>query len=326
MENDTQYYFLLLKEQLIAACQRVYPHIPTDMQLWKGADIACFQDLLEEKTQGRISEKSFYNYFKSGTKDKLPREDVLDLFAKMVGSESWRDFVANNKPVVATPVFVSAATPPVTHKRFPAYYWILLVGIGILITSAAVYKSAFAADAHAKIKVSVCFKDAFTQRAIQKTHLTLRPIATQAQPQTVIVSDSMGCMHWESEKGTFQYVVQSPYYQADTLTIEVKKGMGTKDIFLNPDDYAMIIRYFSEGKMEDYDRQVKKLSAIFADEAEIVQIEEETGYIMEIFNKEEFILKLSAPFSSLKHIEVTQTSYNKQKQIVGLRFVQQDAD
>ncbi len=327
MENEYLHSFERLKRQLVETCRASFPFLPEDLQAWKGTEIACFQEVLEEKTKGRISEKSFYNYFKTG---KMPREDVLDLFAQMVGEINWKDFVRkdalahrslsgaeggdnetnNLKNSVDIVVINDRTTTLFSPKWKIALITFLFLGLSGLVFYAAKEKES------KNNGTKICFEDAYTHRPIVEP-VEIHLIDDKAQK--VFKTDSLGCVEWENEAAYFSFYVKSPYYKADTLKMEARKS---QIIFLKPDDYAMMIRLYASGKIADWEAHLGRLQAMFAADAEIFQIDTETGYIMEVWNKEEFIEKLTMPIPSLQQLEVLETQYDNKQQIKVLRFWQ----
>lgn len=87
---------LLHFEQLKSEIQAKYieNHTPSfdDISKWKGIDIIYFQEDLRKLAKGNMSEKSFYTYFKNSPVTKLPRIDMLNIFAVYAGYENWYAF------------------------------------------------------------------------------------------------------------------------------------------------------------------------------------------------------------------------------------------
>ena len=307
MENEYLHSFERLKRQLVETCRASFPFLPEDLQAWKGTEIACFQEVLEEKTKGRISEKSFYNYFKTG---KMPREDVLDLFAQMVGEINWKDFVRKDslasrssneaegnmkKDEQATNTLNIVTTKDKTYPLFSAKWKIALATLFFLGTSGLIFYAAKEKESP-NIRTKICFEDAYTHRPI------VEPVEIHLiddKRQNVFKTDSLGCLEWENEADYLSFYVKSPYYKADTFKIEGKRS---QNILLKPDDYAMMIRLYASGKIADWEAHLGRLQAMFAADAEIFQIDTETGYIMEVWNKEEFIEKFDYTYSKFATI------------------------
>lgn len=91
---------LLHFEQLKKEVQSKYleNHTPSfdEISRWKGIDIIYFQEDLQKKAKGNISEKSFYTYFKASSVTKLPRIDMLNILSVYTGYISWYDFKKNH--------------------------------------------------------------------------------------------------------------------------------------------------------------------------------------------------------------------------------------
>ncbi len=91
---------LLHFEQLKKEVQTQYlkNHTPSfdEISKWKGIDIIYFQEDLQKKAKGNISEKSFYTYFKTSPVTKLPRIDMLNILSVYTGYISWYDFKKNH--------------------------------------------------------------------------------------------------------------------------------------------------------------------------------------------------------------------------------------
>lgn len=78
-------------------------------------------------------------------------------------------------------------------------------------------------------------------------------------------SDSLGCVAWENAKEYKSFSIKSPYYKADTLSVR-----GNQTILLKPDDYAVMIRLYASGKIEDWEAHLGRLQSMFAEDAEIL--------------------------------------------------------
>jgi hypothetical protein len=115
-------------------------------------------------------------------------------------------------------------------------------------------------------------------------------------------------------------VVKTPYYITDTITRLLKKFNHAEQVSLNADSYALMIHYFSQTDVNAWQRRREQLSKMISDDAMIYQMPDMDGFPgMELYNKQEFIDKLTMPASSLKNIDVVDCRYSK-GQIAILRF------
>ena len=141
---------------------------------------------------------------------------------------------------------------------------------------------------------------------------------TESPLHYLVQSD--GCFRLKTDKSKIRMIVKSPYYQADTISRIVTKLNRDELIMLRPDDYALMIHYFSTMKIDDWEKRRNRLDAMIDDEAMIYQVinaRNETG--VAIFNKQEFIDKLTMPVGSLKNIEILGSNLRAGK-IMVLRF------
>jgi hypothetical protein len=114
--------------------------------------------------------------------------------------------------------------------------------------------------------------------------------------------------------------VRSPYYHADTIERAVTKLKTSEAIFLRPDDYALMLHYFSTMKVDDWEKRRQRLTEMFHEEAMIYQVlKVQGGGGVVLYDKLEFIDKLTIPSGSLKNLEVLQTE-SKNGKIQVLRF------
>jgi hypothetical protein len=81
-----------------------------------------------------------------------------------------------------------------------------------------------------------------------------------------------------------------------------------------------MIHYFSEMKTGDWLKRREQLSRIIDDAAMIYQVmSDKAGAGMDLYNKQEFVDKLTMPAGSLKNIEILETKI-KDERIMVLKF------
>ncbi len=115
-------------------------------------------------------------------------------------------------------------------------------------------------------------------------------------------------------------IVRSPYYRTDTIERTVTKLKTSETIILHPDDYAMMLHYFSTMKVDDWVKRRQRLTEMFQEDALIYQVlKVQGGGGVVLYDKQEFIDKLTIPSSSLNNLEVLQTE-SKNGKIQVLRF------
>jgi len=133
-------------------------------------------------------------------------------------------------------------------------------------------------------------------------------------------ADTTGNFYLRTDQIEIKMVVSAPYYKSDTIIRILKKFEREQKIGLHADDFALVIHYFSRMNVDDWNKRREYLDRIIDDAALIYQVVNDKNAVgMELYNKEEFIDKLTMPSSSLKHIEILETKFKKEKILV-LRF------
>lgn len=297
--------------------QESYPGINPNISEWKGQEITDFQEELLKCVNAHISEKWFYTHMKSVSKS-LPRIDVLNLLSKYAGYANWDDFVFKNKDLIEAsqsgqPAMPEATKPSaLTANRY--FLFIPVTALVIILIFFGVFKLFNTRE------YKFCFYDADTKEPITNTKIEVKVLTEGESPLTIYCRPD-GCFFLKTDKSKVRLVVSAPYYQPDTITRIVKKLQPNEIINLHANDYALMIHYFSQMKVDDWGKRRTRLENMIADEAMIYQLhgmnKEASG--MELLNKQEFIDKLTMPSGSLKNIEVLDTKMSDGKIIV-LRF------
>jgi hypothetical protein len=282
---------------------------------WKGRQIENFQRDLSEAVGGYVSEKWFYTHLKVQKNAKLPRIDMLNLLSRYVGALSWDDFVAQNYSVAEMSEEKEGLKS--TAETSAANIWMLIFGL-IFIVAMMVFVSFFNKENNYRF----CIVDFDDAKAVSHSTIQAFWLKEGESPLQLTVSPS-GCVEMPvqpDEEITIE--IQALYYKSRTI---VRKVSDKKEeiIKLQKDDYALMIHYFSTNKMEDWNKRRDQLNSMLKDNARIVQVHSETGGGMALYNKEEFINKMTLPVKSLKNIEILKTKYEKE-QIVEIRFVQKN--
>lgn len=298
---DSLRVFEVLKQKLLEKYRQAYPYFQGNLQQFRQADIANFQELLEEEQHARVSEKWFYTHLKPSVNEKLPRIDTLNLLARFVGSDSWEAFLFAEQQAPTKQKTVSLRS-----ALLPALLLLLLISASFLWWPAE------------KGRVELCFVDAIRRVPITEVPIQVALLGEDenAQWQT---KDSSACLLLNTKEVEEQLICSAPYYLTDTISLSVTKPNDQQEIALRTDDYALMIHYFSNSKAADWKKRRAQLNDVFAEEAVIYHLDPEGQRGMDILNKTEFINKMTIPLNSLREVEVLQTIY-QDGQIVELRF------
>ncbi|MFL5730639.1 MAG: hypothetical protein ACJ75J_14220 [Cytophagaceae bacterium] len=310
--------FRKLKNKVEQQFRLRYPECTKSMESWTGQEIVNFQEELSLKVNGRISEKWFYTHIKNETPGKIPRIDILNLLSKYAGYAGWTDFMHQEKEPTEKEESVLPEANPVKERknRIPVYAM-----ISVLLLAATAYIIIKPAADKTQKEYRFCFTDAYKGTAITESPVEVTVLKENESP-IVRKSDATGCLLLNEEE-KIKLLIRCRYYKTDTLVRIYKEHMETEEIKLKPDDYALMIHIFSQSGMADWKKRKEQLNGMIADEAKIYQVyQQQDG--MELYNKEEFIDKLTMPLKSLGKIEILETEY-KNDQIVLMRFKQDDS-
>jgi len=296
-------YFNLLKEKIVMIMKQSFPGIDPSISNWKGQEITDFQEDLSGKVHAHISEKWFYTHMKTG-KHTLPRIDVLNLLSRYAGYANWDDFKFRTTPSH------SISRPGISANRYFVIVPLLMV---VILTAFFFLYKVFTTREY-----RFCFYDADTREHITSTDIEVTLLLPDESPQNFLCTPQ-GCLTLKTGRSSLTMVVRSAYYQTDTITRRLDKFNRNETVKLHPDNYALMIHYFSRMKVTDWQKRRTQLDRMIADSALIYQVfgREETG--MELYNKWEFINTLTMPSGNLKNIEILDTKY-KGNQLMLLRF------
>ncbi|MEI6456165.1 MAG: hypothetical protein WCO93_07740 [bacterium] len=294
----------MLKKKIAAVMLQTYPGMNPSISEWKGQEITDFQEDLRQRVSANISEKWFYTHIKS-SQATLPRIDMLNLLSKYAGYSNWNDFIFKNKETLP------ATAPGRNANRY--FIIIPVLSLVILIILFGLFKLF---DTQ---KYRFCFYDADTREPISGGNVEVALLLDGESPEQHLCGPD-GCFTLSTDKSIIRMVVASPYYQTDTIVRTLKKLNHNETITLRANDYALMIHYFSMMKVDDWEKRKTKLNEIIGEDAMICQVfngREASG--MALYNKTEFINKMTMPSGNLKSIEIL-SSQVKNGKIVVLRF------
>ncbi len=321
-------YFEELKKEVAAVFQKSYPNCNSNISEWKGQDIIDFQEELISKVHGRISEKWFYTHIKSPA-DKLPRIDMLNMLSEYAGYKNWNDFLGSKQAAennVSTLAVVSENKENFSVKNkeeksiakpkkktvqlgklivlFITILLLAIVAIKLLSTENHLYKCCFVdIDGHTSIK-----------GIIRVT------VLMEGESPVYAETNADGCLQLDGKKNKIKFVINTPYFHPDTFARILNKEVIEEKIQLKADDYAVMIHYFSKSNIKDWQKRRLQLNEMISENAKFFQVYSNNDG-MELYNKKEFIDKLTMPLKSLRNVEILDVKYSGNK-ISELRFTQ----
>ncbi len=325
MKHPQRIYFDKLKDEITGYYRQINPDAPDKIENWNGKIIEAFQEDLQKKVKSAISLRWFYMHIKSVNEDKLPRTDVLDLLSQYIDYTGWNEFVAKKKTEgINVPehkeVNVESKQPEIRkttsarNKLMPVLMTAVLV-ILVVMVWAMIKKSD-------DILCRFYFADSDIGKVILNDKIDVTVMEDKESPKVIAANDS-GSVTLHCKPGKVTFIVKAEYYQPDTVTRTITNDFQPETIKLKPDDYALMISIFSRSKLDDWEKRRSQLQEMFTDDARIFQVYPSDKSGMEMYNKDEFIDKLTMPLNSLKNIEVIETIY-KDGKISALRFIQKE--
>ncbi len=297
--------FELLKQKIVETMKQVYPGMPDRIEEWKGQEIINFQEELRTHVKEHISEKWFYLHMKSDT-GKLPRIDILNFLSKYAGYLDWNDFRYQHEEKRKT------RTTAEESNRF--FY---LIPVIMLVTFVSVF---------AIIKIGTvreyqfCFNNRLTKKPVTDGSIDIVLLKKKESPE-YIACDSNGCFSIRTSKPVIRFIVKAPYYRADTIRRVLRRDKRHEMISLQTNDYALMIHYMSNARVVDWEARRAQLDKIISDNAMIYQLFMDETLGMEVYNKWEFINKITMPSVGLKNLEIIETTFTGE-QISALWFRQ----
>jgi hypothetical protein len=165
---------------------------------------------------------------------------------------------------------------------------------------------------------TICFVDRDTKEPITGDVLDVYLLQNKRSP-VHFTCDTGGCFRMKSSEQSVGIAVHVPFYVPDTISCTLQKSNKRVIVQLKADDYALMLYYFANSKVEDWQNRRKKLEGLIADSAYICQVFRPRMSGIELYNKEEFIDLLTTPAGSLKHMRILEIMYHKDK-ITTIRF------
>jgi hypothetical protein len=304
LHQEEKILFNLLKKEIATTMMKLYPGIDPEISNWKGQNITDFQEDLLQRVKGQLSEKWFYTHMKANN-PSLPRIDVLNMLSKYAGYDNWNDFRFKNSGQIP----LSATLKKTNKGRFRTIVILLTVVILLIIIS--------------KIKIAqnhlFIFIDADSGEPIQNSVIQVDLLQKDESPVSYLCN-SDGSFVLRTHQTIIKLVVRAPYYLEDTIIRVLKKFERVEQVKLHIDAYSLLIRYYSQTDADAWQKKREQLDRIINEDAMIYQVPDQKSLIgMEIYNKREFIDKLTMPSSKLHKIEILNSRYVNGK-IVVLRF------
>ncbi len=321
-------YFDLLKKEVISHFREDFSYVSEDPTEWKITHINYFQEHLFQKTKGNFSDRWFYTYFKNNP-NKLPRIDMLNILSNYIGYKSWGDYVSKN-PIEEEPWGVSnenisekneeLTLLPIESKPSENSVRSVEKALDKKITTSAqkrkklIIPSSLIVLLGGFLLISYINKKNNTYRFYFKDNdrgskmKGIRVYIPSNAAEPILVSDSLGGVSVFTKEDTIRMYIQSPFYRKDTFLINLSKSDGEETIELTPNEYALMMYYYSRSDKSGPERRRSELNRLITDDALIYQVYDNEDYGVEVLSKDQYINLMTTPTESLKNFVLLSTS------------------
>lgn len=300
---NEQELFQELKKRVLETYQNSYPYFQGDWRNFSSKDIRQLIDLIEIQLKERVSEKWIYTHLKPEQNEKNPRKDMLDIFSRFTGFSDWNEFSFKNNWRTETTIQVAKID---NHKssRFNKKYFLLLLipifGFGIFH---------FTTNKNSK---TITLKNEFTKESISSDEIEVYKIDKNSKKPVEIQNSKI-----ELKNNDEKIIIESPYFEKK----EIKISENIEEIYIKPEDYALVLKNFIQSDLNDWESRKEKLEKILSEDLEvIVLLKENLG--AEYLNKKEFSEKLIIPTSEIKKLKIIHLETNENKEITFIRIQQ----
>ncbi|MDY3339297.1 hypothetical protein PG279_08925 [Riemerella anatipestifer] len=140
------------------------------------------------------------------------------------------------------------------------------------------------------------------------------PILHKVKPNDILT--------YTTKSKSLMMIISSPYYKTDTIVRNLENALTYPEyetIELKPDDYAIMLNYYSRKADEDVNKKRERLSRLISNDALIYQVFDNETYGVEILEKDRYITLMTTPTTSLKNLEIIGTQMKNGK-IVMIKF------
>lgn len=315
MEQNQRILFDLLLNKVGKKLQENYPEVSLPMANWKGEEISLLREDLQEKVQGSISEKWYYTHIKN-QQERLPRVDTLNLFANYINEQSWKAFVYkySEKKQEKTIHNKSNKVEIEQYKVIKSKLIFLTITSAFLLLTILIIFYTFKKQ---EVNYQFCFLDKNTHLPVVDSFIDVKMIKENETP--LFFSLKSNCLKGTGSKAEF--IVKGRFYKPILIKRVIQNKSYQESIFLEPDDYAMMIHLFANSKVKDWKKRRSQLSEMMHENLKAYEISND-GFTIDILNKKEFINKMTLPTRGLKKVAIVSTSYDKDK-ISLIKFTQE---
>ncbi len=291
MRSSERRRFARLKSEIVRRVQEQFPEVPADITAWRKKEIGLFQKALSQEIKSQVSEKWFYTHMKSHH-SSLPRIDMLDMLSQFVGHDSWDQFNRqhNRRTVTWRPLFF------------------VTIPLLVAVTWWGFYPSCS----------KFCFVNLYGRQPIDGQEVNVY-LLQEGESPLLLGLDEEACVCVDDMNAGAQLMISSAYFVNDTIVRKSRKGE-TEQVALRPDDYAQLISMFANSDVANWQSYRSNLMDMFMANARIYELKSNGSRPVALYNREEFVNKLTMPIDQGRPLEIVDITYEKNK-ISILRYI-----
>lgn len=315
LKKSDRILFDLLLKRVAEKLREDHPEVGNNIKEWKGDEIAFFREDLQVKVQGTVSEKWFYTHIKN-QQEKLPRVDTLNLFSQYIGMNSWSAFAhqfstEKREGEIINRQEIKPEKQQLISKKSS---YLLLFLLGMAVITLIMY---FSFNTEKETHYSICFIDKHTHLPVADSFLEIKMIKGDETPMFFPLKSS--CINGVGNEVDF--VVKGRFYKPLHVKRKISNDAYEESIFLEPDDYSMILHLFANSQVDDWKERRNQLSEMLHDHLKAYEISKD-GFTIDVLTKEEFINKMTLPTKVLQKVNIVYTEYEGDKMSI-IKFTQE---
>src|SRR5690606_27067870 len=178
------------------------------------------------------------------------RKDMLDIFSRFTGFSDWNEFSFKLNDIKSEEIPIEKVE---NKKKFNRKYWFLLL-IPILILG--IYRFI-----QPKKSKTVTLKNEFTEEPVQTDEIKVYKLNENQKTPVEVVESKI-----ELEDSNEKILIESPYFE----TKEVQISDAEEEVFVKPEDYALVLKTFIDSDLTDWASRKEKLEKILSEDLEVI--------------------------------------------------------
>ncbi|MBS1549482.1 MAG: hypothetical protein JSS94_06400 [Bacteroidetes bacterium] len=261
------------------------------------------QEIEEEKHQ-RINRNEESNVNKPLVTENKPdlNSELIDLQIKSIDNQLNEEKIKEFE----TPVISKK------YKRVKENVWVIISVFSLLLVAFFAFK-----DKIFMKEYTYKFIDADRNTNIN-ADLDVKILNKNESPILIKVLPNQPFVY-KSRNKELTMVVSSPYYKSDTIQRNLENAPETESIELKPNDYAIMLYYYSKS-IQNLKKKRENLNKLINNDAIIYQVFDNEKYGVETMDKQRYISLVTLPTTSLENLEVIDIVGDKNGKINMIKF------